>query len=101
MGSLHHNGFMVNARTAEERLGIHELGLLDMTEEDQMDSEDALAKVKDVSEGVRETARTVRQSLEEGQPPGQALAFLRDVVREAPLPSLLVAFMLGCLIARR
>jgi hypothetical protein len=44
--------------------------------------------------------RTVRQSLEEGQP-GQALAFLRDVVREAPLPSLLVAFMLGCLIARR
>jgi hypothetical protein len=57
--------------------------------------------VKDVSEGVRETARTVRQSLEEGQPPGQALAFLRDVVREAPLPSLLVAFMLGCLIARR
>ncbi|MBR0734896.1 hypothetical protein JQ582_37525 [Bradyrhizobium japonicum] len=66
-----------------------------------MDSADALAKVKDVSEGVCETARTVRQSLEEGRPPGQALAFLRDVVREAPLPSLLVAFMLGCLIARR
>ncbi|AJA66607.1 hypothetical protein MA20_32790 [Bradyrhizobium japonicum] len=75
--------------------------MLDKPEEDQMDSEDALAKVKDVSEGVRETARTVRQSFEEGQPPGQALAFLRDVVREAPLPSLLVAFMLGCLIARR
>ncbi|GAB9168239.1 hypothetical protein BDS110ZK25_78290 [Bradyrhizobium diazoefficiens] len=35
----------------------------------------------------------VRQSLEEGQPPGRARAFLRDVVREAPLPSLLVAFM--------
>jgi hypothetical protein len=72
-----------------------------MPEEVQMDSEDALAKVKEASEGVRETARNVRQSLEEGQPPGQALAFLRDVVREAPLPSLLVAFMIGCLVARR
>ena len=66
-----------------------------------MDSEDAMAKVKEVSEGVRETARTVRQSLEEGQAPGQALGFLRDVVREAPLPSFLVAFTLGCLVARR
>jgi len=66
-----------------------------------MASEDALGKVKEVSEGIRETARTVRQTLEEGQPPGQAVAILRDVVREAPLPSLLVAFMLGVLIARR
>ncbi|MBR0742267.1 hypothetical protein JQ581_35550 [Bradyrhizobium liaoningense] len=66
-----------------------------------MASEDALGKVKEVSEGIRETARTVRQNLEEGQPPGQAVAILRDVVREAPLPSLLVAFMLGLLIARR
>ncbi|MDI3562317.1 hypothetical protein [Bradyrhizobium sp. Arg816] len=66
-----------------------------------MDSEDALAKVKDVSEDVRETARNMRQKLEEGQPSGQALAFLRDVAREAPLPSLLVAFMLGALLARR
>ena len=66
-----------------------------------MASEDGLGKVKEVSEGIRETARTVRQSLEEGQPPGQAVAILRDVVREAPLPSLLVAFMLGVLIARR
>ncbi|MDH2347049.1 hypothetical protein [Bradyrhizobium sp. SSUT77] len=66
-----------------------------------MDSEDAMAKVKEVSEGVRETAPTVRQSLEEGQAPSQALGFLRDVVREAPLPLLLVAFMLGCLVARR
>jgi len=35
-----------------------------------MDSEDTLAKVKEVSEGVRETARGVKQSLEEGQSAG-------------------------------
>ena len=51
-----------------------------------MDSEDAMAKVKEVSEGVREAARTVRQSLEQGQAPGQALGFLRDVVRESNFP---------------
>jgi hypothetical protein len=89
------------AHGLEERLVANELNLQGMPEEVQMDSEDALAKVKVASEGVRETARNVRQSLEEGQPPGQALAFLRDVVREAPLPSLLVAFMIGCLVARR
>lgn len=67
-----------------------------------MDTEEALAKVKEASEGVRETVRHVRQNLEEGQQQsGQSLAFLRDVVREAPLPSLFVAFMLGWLVARR
>lgn len=66
-----------------------------------MAPEDALAKVKETSESVRETVRNVRQSLEESQQqPGQSLAFLRDVVREAPLPSLLVAFLLGWLVAR-
>lgn len=89
------------AHGLEERLVANELSLQGVPEEVQMDSEDAFAKVKEASEGVRETARNVRQSLEEGQPPGQALAFLRDVVREAPLPSLLVAFMLGYLMARR
>lgn len=67
-----------------------------------MAPEDALAKVKETSESVCETVRNVRQSLEESQQqPGQSLAFLRDAVREAPLPSLLVAFLLGWLVARR
>jgi hypothetical protein len=77
------------------------LACCDLQEGDQMDSEDVLGKVKDVSESVGETARSVRRNLEEGRPSGQTLALLRDVAREAPLPSLVVAFMLGVLVARR
>ncbi|MHC2335363.1 hypothetical protein [Bradyrhizobium sp. USDA 4454] len=50
----------------------------------EMDSEDALAKVKNVSEGVRGPPARCGKALEDGQPLGQALAFLRDVARRAP-----------------
>jgi hypothetical protein len=50
---------------------------------------------------VREAARDVRPALEEGQTPGQWKAILSSLVREAPLPSLVVAFMLGIIVARR
>jgi hypothetical protein len=39
--------------------------------------------------------------LEQGQTPAQWKAILTDLVREAPLASLAVAFMLGIVIARR
>jgi hypothetical protein len=50
---------------------------------------------------VREAARDVRHALEEGQTPGQWKTILSNLDREAPLPSLAVAFMLGVIIARR
>ena len=50
---------------------------------------------------VRDAAHDVRDALDNGQPPGQWKVILRDVVREAPLPALAVAFMLGVLVARR
>ncbi|MCP3459652.1 hypothetical protein [Bradyrhizobium sp. CCGUVB23] len=50
---------------------------------------------------IRDVARSARQALGQGQEPGQWKAILRDLVREAPLPSLAVAFMLGVLVARR
>jgi hypothetical protein len=50
---------------------------------------------------ISEAARDVRRALEQGQTPGQWKAILTDLVREAPLASLAVAFMLGIVIARR
>jgi hypothetical protein len=50
---------------------------------------------------MRETAGDVRHALEEGHTPGQWKAILSDLVREAPLPSLAVAFLLGVIVARR
>jgi len=50
---------------------------------------------------VRDAAHGVQDALDNGQPPGQWKVILRDVAREAPLPALAVAFMLGVLVARR
>jgi hypothetical protein len=50
---------------------------------------------------IRDVARDARQALERGQEPGQWKAILIDLVREAPLPSLAVAFVLGIIVARR
>jgi hypothetical protein len=50
---------------------------------------------------IREAARKVRDTLEAGQTPGQWKTIVRDLVREARLPSLVVAFMLGFIVARR
>jgi hypothetical protein len=53
------------------------------------------------SETVRHVARDVREALDDGQAPGQWKAIVRDLVREAPLASLGVAFLIGLLVARR
>lgn len=53
------------------------------------------------NESVRDVARGVRQALDDGQPPGQWKVIVSDLVREAPLSSLGIAFLLGYVIARR
>jgi len=55
----------------------------------------------DTTATVRNVARDVRDALDDGQAPGRWKVILRDLVREAPLPSLAVAFMVGVIVARR
>ncbi|TWB03589.1 hypothetical protein FBZ96_10260 [Bradyrhizobium stylosanthis] len=50
---------------------------------------------------VRDAAHEIRNALDNGQPHGQWKVILRNAVREAPLPALAVAFVLGVLVARR
>jgi hypothetical protein len=54
-----------------------------------------------VSEAVKETVHRVGDAIDAGRKPGMPLSILSNVVREAPLGSLLVAFMLGVMFARR
>jgi hypothetical protein len=56
---------------------------------------------RQASETIRNTARTVREALDEGQTPGQAADIVRGMVREAPLLALASAFLVGVLVARR
>ena len=57
--------------------------------------------VAEVSEAVKGTVNRVSGAIEAGRKPGMPLSILSNVAREAPLGSLLVAFLLGVAVARR
>jgi hypothetical protein len=57
--------------------------------------------IAEVSEAVKDTAHRVGNAIKAGRQPGMPLSILSNVVREAPLGSVLVAFLLGVAVARR
>jgi hypothetical protein len=57
--------------------------------------------IEKVSEAVKDTARRVSSAIDAGRKPGMPLSILSNIAREAPLGSLLVAFLLGVLVGRR
>ena len=54
-----------------------------------------------VSNAVRGAAHRVADAYETGKKPGMPLSVLSNIAREAPLGSLLAAFLLGMAVARR
>jgi hypothetical protein len=57
--------------------------------------------VEKVSEAVKDTVHRVGDAIEAGRKPGMPLSVLANIAREAPLGSLLCAFLLGVAFARR
>jgi hypothetical protein len=57
--------------------------------------------IAEVSEAVRGTANRISGAIDAGRKPGRPLSILSNITREAPLGSLLVAFLLGVAVARR
>jgi hypothetical protein len=57
--------------------------------------------IDEVSEAVKNTAHRFSDAVDAGRKPGMPLSVLSNIAREAPLGSLLVAFLLGVAIARR
>jgi hypothetical protein len=57
--------------------------------------------VTEVSDAVKGASQTIRDTIEIGKKPGMPLSVLSNIAREAPLGSLLIAFLLGVAIARR
>ena len=55
----------------------------------------------DVSEAVKGTVNKINDTIEAGRKPGMPLSVLSNIAREAPLGSLLIAFLLGVAVARR
>jgi hypothetical protein len=57
--------------------------------------------IADVSDAVKGTAHRIGDAIDAGRKPGMPLSILSNIAREAPLGSLLVAFLLGIAVARR
>jgi len=57
--------------------------------------------IVEISDAVKEAIRRIGDAIDEGKKPGRPLSILSNVVREAPLGSLLIAFLLGLAVARR
>jgi hypothetical protein len=71
-------------------------------------AERAIDTATDVSHTIQEVTAALKTAVDrlgaaiaEAQRPGQPMAKLRAVTREAPLASLCIAFLLGVAIARR
>jgi hypothetical protein len=57
--------------------------------------------IADVSEALKNTAQRIGNAVDAGRKPGMPLSVLSNIAREAPLGSLLIAFLLGVAVARR
>ncbi len=57
--------------------------------------------ISEVSDAVKGAAHRVSDAIETGRKPGMPLSILANIAREAPLGSLLAAFLLGVAVARR
>lgn len=63
--------------------------------------EDKPSVVKQATATIRDFAGKAQDALQDGETPGQWKVIVRDLVREAPLASLAVAFLIGVIVARR
>lgn len=57
--------------------------------------------IEEVSDAVKGAANRIGETIEKGKKPGMPLSILSNIAREAPLGSLLVAFLLWVAVARR
>jgi hypothetical protein len=62
---------------------------------------EATEAVKNAAGFVGDAIDKGRKAIDEGRKPGMPLSILSNIAREAPLGSLLIAFLLGVAVARR
>jgi hypothetical protein len=57
--------------------------------------------ISEVADAVKGTAQRIGEAVNSGRKPGMPLSVLSNIAREAPLGSLVIAFLLGVAVARR
>jgi len=62
---------------------------------------DVSRSIEDVTAALKVAVDSLREVIANAERPGQPIARLRAVTRQAPLQSLFIAFLLGVVVARR
>jgi len=62
---------------------------------------DVSRTIGEVTDGLRVAVERLGSAIDRAQRPGQPLAKLRAITREAPLASLFIAFLVGVAVSRR
>ena len=62
---------------------------------------DVSRSIEEVTASLKSAVDRLRQVISDAEQPGQPIARLRAITRQAPLQSLFAAFLLGVLVARR
>lgn len=57
--------------------------------------------ISEVVDAVKEAAQSIGEAVDSVRKPGMPLSTLSNIAREAPLGSLVIAFLLGIAVARR
>src|SRR4029077_3442107 len=57
--------------------------------------------ITEMTDAIKGAADRVTEAIDNGRKPGMPLSILSNIAREAPLGSLMVAFLLGVAVARR
>jgi hypothetical protein len=73
---------------------------VDLVPEEKSTLSEVVDTVKGAAQHVSNAAHRVGDTIEAGKKPGMPLSVIANVAREAPLASLLVAFLLGVAVAR-
>lgn len=69
--------------------------------EEPPSSANGASVVEQAADGVQKAAHGIQAVYKQSRKPGMPLSILGNIAREAPLGSLLVAFLLGVAVARR
>lgn len=72
-----------------------------MTDEFNTPEEFSQSAIERVTETIQTASQHVSDAIETGRRPGMPLDVLAKLIREAPLPSLAIAFLLGAAVFRR
>lgn len=62
---------------------------------------EAKSALTEMTDAVKGAVNRVTEAIDNGRKPGMPLSILSNIAREAPLGSLMVAFLLGVAVARR